>query len=266
MTSRRPEGHITPEQEARFDAELARAARALVTEDLPRGVLDHGLAPWGGLGGVRARRPLPAYAGLSAVLVVLLATAVALVPGGAPAATSTPVPLATIAPPPPSEPGASPASSSVEHGTFRSTAEIRADLERLRYACRVGNELLPTGPSPSAPIFEGAICEAPADAGPYIAAVIVLEAADGRPVELHVKANLTGEATEAARDEIAVPLAKAVAIAASGEGVGNELAAWVLEAVPLLAPSTANSTKLLGFGVKILRDSSGGFQLIALGG
>ena len=256
MSGRRP---MRPDDEARFDAELARVARGLATEDLPRGILDHGLSPDGGPGVVRARRTLPAYAGLAAVLVLLLATAIALTPGGVPPASPTPSPTRTAEP---AGPSASPAGSVMPSGILRTTAEIRADFETLRYACRVGSELLPTGPSPSAMVQEGAICDAPADIEPMIAAVIVGVARDGRVVEVHVKANVNGEVTAAAREEIAVPLAKAVAIAASGQGVGNTLAAWVLEAVPLLTAQSANSTTLLGFGIKISRDSSGGYQLL----
>ena len=260
MTGRRP---TSTDDEARFDAELARVARGFATEELPRGILDHSLSPEGGQGVVRARRGLPAYAGIAAVLVLLLATAIALTPGGVPPASPAPSPVAT----PTTGPAgatASPFGSVTPSGVLRTTAEIRADFERLRYACRVGNELLPTGPSPSAMVKEGAICSPPADAEPFIVAVIVGEARDGRVVEVHVKADVTGEVTDAVRGQIAVPLAKAAAIAASGEGVGDALAAWVLDAVPLLSAQSANSTKLLGFGVKISRDSSGGYQLLLL--
>ena len=253
---------MTPELEARFDAELSRAARALATEDLPRGILDAGLVRGaGGAGTVRARRSVPAYAGFAAVIVLLVATAIALVPGGGPPAASTP-PSPTASSTPASGPSASPAATPFPPGTFRTTLDIRADFVRLRYDCRRGNELLPTGPSPSAMVMEGAICTAPADAGPYIAAVIVGEARDGRVVEVHVKANLTGDDTPAARAEIAVPLAKAVAIAASGAGVGDQLAAWVLDAVPTLTLDDSDSTELLGFVMKVTRSSSGAYQLV----
>jgi hypothetical protein len=203
---------------------------------------------------------VPAYAGFAALLVLLLATAIALVPGGGPPGSSTP-PSAPASSPPPSPSGGS-AETPFPPGTFRTTLDIRTDFVRLRYTCEPGNELLPTGPSPSAMVMEGAICTAPADAGAYIAAVIVGEARDGRVVEIHVKASLTGEDTAAARAEIAVPLAKAVAISASGTGVGNQLAAWVLDAVPTLTLDDSESTKLLGFVMKVSRSSSGAYQLV----
>lgn len=246
--------------EARFDAALASAARRLVTEELPRGVLDVGLAPGVGSGSVRTRRTAPAFAGVAAALVLLLASLIALTPGGVPSASSTPSQASTPTAQP-EAPGPSPSGSTTPSGTFRSTAEIRADLEGLGYTCREGGVLLPRGPSPSAPVLEGAICSAPADAGPYIASVIVSEARDGAAVQLDVKADLTGEDSPAAREAIAAPLAKAVAIAVSGQGTGDRLAAWVLDAVPVLVQDSGNSTNLDGFAVKIVRNSTGTYQL-----
>jgi len=146
-------------------------------------------------------------------------------------------------------------------GNFRSTADIRADLERLGYSCSVGSVLLPTGPSPSAVAREGAICTAPAGDGPYMAAVIVGEAKDGRVVEVDVKADFTGDDTQAFREEIAVPLAKAAAVAVEAQGTGNQLAAWVIDVLPPLGPSTGNSTEIGGFDIKLIRGASGGYQL-----
>lgn len=248
----------TRDDEARFDAELSRAARALVSEELPRGVLDEAFAQGGGpLGNVRARRAMPAYAGLATALVLLLAASVALLPGGTPPASPSPAPSAQ----PTGQPSPSPSATRGTPGTFRTTAQIRADFERLGYACVRGNVLLPTGPSPSAPVLEGAVCTAPADAGPYIASVIVSEARDGSVVELAVKADLTGKDSTAAREAIAVPLAKAVAVAVSGQGTGDRVAAWVLGAAPLLGQGSGNSATLVGFAVKIVRNSSGTYQL-----
>jgi hypothetical protein len=256
---------MTPDRgdlESRFDAELARAARSLVTADLPRGILDAGLSPAGsGAGVVRGRRSVPAFAGIAAALVLLLASAIALAPGGIPGTSQVPPTLAAPTSSPATSSAPSASSGPVLHGSFRSTGEITADFENLRYACHEGNVILANGPSPSAMVKEGAVCTAPTDDGPYIAAVIVGLAADGRIVEVHVKADLTGEDTTPAREAIAVPLAKAVAISAQGQGTGNALAAWVIGVVPSLSPGMGNSTELLGFGVKIVRSSSGGYQL-----
>jgi hypothetical protein len=256
---------MTPDRgdlDSRFDAALAKAARALVTDDLPRGVLDAGLSPAGsGAPVVRGRRSVPAFAGIAAAVVLLLASAIALAPGGIPSASQTPPTLAAPTPSLAASPSPAASSGPVLHGAFRSTSEIRADFEKLRYACRAGNPVLPTGPSPSAMVQEGAVCTDPGDDGRYMAAVIVGEAADGRVVEVHVKADLIGEDTTAAREALAVPLAKAVAISVQGQGVGNALAAWVVDVVPSLSNGTGNSTELLGFGVKIIRGSSGSYSL-----
>jgi hypothetical protein len=243
--------------EARFDRELARAARALVSVDLPRGVLDAGLAPGSrGAGAVRARRSLPALAGVAAGVILLLATAIALAPGGIPAASP-------LAPTPSQASSATPAATPLVHGAFRSTLDIRADLMRLRYSCVAGGSVLPVGPSPSPVVREGAICTAPSDAGPYISVVVVGEGADGNVLDVHAKADLTEADSPAARAAVAVPLAKAVAIAASGQGVGNQLAQWVIETLPTIEPSKGAGTDLLGFSLKIVRSASGGYQLFA---
>jgi hypothetical protein len=254
-----PDRPIAPDLEQRFDAELRRAARALVIEDLPRGVLDQGLSP-DGLGGVRARRPFPAYAGFAAAVILLLATAIALVPGGLSPASPSPSTGPTTPSAQPATPSPTPTGPAVV-GNFRSTSEIRADLERLGYLCKVGSPLLPTGPSPSAVALEGAICEAPEGDGTYMAAVIVGEAKDGRVVEVDVKADAVGEDTPAARDAIAQALAKAAAISVQGQATANELAGWVLDVVPPLAQLNGNSTDIGGFAIKLVRGQSGGYQL-----
>lgn len=243
---------MTDDLDARFDRELSRAVRRLVTEDLPRGILDAGLAPGAGLAGsVRGRRPVPVFAGVAVAIVLLLASAVALAPGGFPPASPTPLPTP------------SPASSAgpVKEGALRSTLEMRSDYLRLGYSCAAGSAFPSIGPGPSDPVREGLICTAPADAGPYISAVIVSEAADGRPVDVHVKADLTEDDSPAARAEIAVPLAKAAAISASGQAVGNTLAQWVLGAVKTLEPSGSARTELDGFSMQLVRNAKGGYEL-----
>jgi hypothetical protein len=248
MTDQRPNRSMSPEADARFERELGRAARSLVTEDLPRGVLDGALDAEAGLHGVvRGRRPVPVFAGVVAILVVLLASAIVLAPGGFPPAS----PSASARP--------SPVPSA--HGAFRATLDMRADFMRLRYGCGAGSPLPSVAPGSSSAVREGVICTAPADAGPYVSVVIVSEAADGRPVEVHVKADLTADDTPATRGEVAVPIAKAAAIGASGQDVGNALAQWVLANVPPLEPSTSVSTEILGFSLQLLRNPNGGYQL-----
>ena len=238
--------------DARFDQALARVVRSLVTEDLPRGVLDAALAPGGGAAGaVRVRRSWPAYAGVFGAVVLLLATAIVFAPIGGPPPPPSPSPTA--------EP--SPGPSTGASASFRSTLDIRADFMRLHYACVAGSPLPSIEPSPTAVVREGAICTAPADAGPYIAVVILGEAADGRVVDLHTKADLVGPDTIDARSAIAEPLAKSVAVAASGQAVGNQLAQWVLETAPTIEPSLGAGTVLQGFSLKIVRNAAGGYQL-----
>jgi hypothetical protein len=245
----------SPDLDAAFDAELRRAARALVREDLPPGILGVGHESTGGRGAVvRPRQSLPAYAAVAAAVVLLLGTALALVPGGV---GPSPSPTSIQA-----TPTTRPETTLEIHGTLRSSADIRADFERLGYVCQPGNPVLPVGPSSSVVVREGVVCAAPVDAGPDTVAAIAGEAADGRVVEFHAKADIVGTETAAAREAVAASLAKAAAIAASGPGSGNQLAAWVTAVVPSLGRSSSNSSSIAGFSIKVVRSSSGSYQLV----
>lgn len=266
MTERRPPDDRDPGQ--RFDEALRRATRSLVVEELPRGILDPGVGSAAGVPGsldgrVRARRSLPGLAGASAaVAVLLLATAVALGPDGPfgpGSSTSTTAPsLITTSPPSPS-----PVPSAV---TLRPTAEIVADMERLEYACEEGNPVESLGPGPDPVAREAAVCIAPEDLGPFMAAVIVGETAEGWVVQVDAKANLVGEDTPAAREAVAAALAKAGAIAVGVPGAGNEVGDWVVATLPTLERSTGDTFEVDGVSIKIVRSATGGYHLIVHAG
>ena len=165
---------------ARFEDELRRAARGLITEELPRGILDPGLAPVNESSWQPRRAASGLATAVAAVVVLLLATVVALVPG---------------APPQPTEPApsvlGSPAKSPGPPG-FRPTSLIRANLAKIDYTCNDGQSLPSVGSGPDAVVREAAVCMAPGDIGPLIAAVIVGEASRGAVIEVVVKSDIMG--------------------------------------------------------------------------
>lgn len=236
-----------------FDEELRRAARALVTEELPRGVLDPSLGASLGLAGrdgeVRVRRALPGLASVAgAIAVLLLATAVVFAPGSPGGPGPSPTMRATAAPSPAATP------------PLRTSAEIRADLSKYGYACSAGLPLSTIEPGPDAAVRESVVCLAPADAGPLDGAVIVDESASGQVVEVHAKADIVGPDTPAARTAVAEFLAKAAALAPH-QGDGSTLATWVLAFVPSLEKDKGVATELRGIGLKLDRNPAGGYQL-----
>lgn len=241
------------DRERRFDEELARAARSLVTEELPRGVLDEPVSASLGLGravdgSVAARRPLPGFASAAAVAVVLLLATVVVVapqlPGG-PGPSAAPSPSASLVP------SAAPA--------FRTLADIQADFGRLGYTCRDGQALESVAPGPSAVVRESAVC-IPAPNPVFMGAVIVGESASGTIEEVHAKADFIGDDTAAARAEVASALAKAAAVVVR-EGSGSPVADWVHSTVPVLEPNGAEKSQVEGYALKVGRTSDGGYQL-----
>jgi hypothetical protein len=246
--------------DGRFDEELRGAARALVTEALPRGVLDPLVGASLGLGGgpdgvVRSRRALPGFAAVfGAIVVLLLATAVTFAPrspGGSVPSTST-MPTATPTP------SASPLPPTAAR--FRTTAAIRLDFEQLRYACRDGEPLATSGPGPDAIVRESAVCLAPDDLGPFMAAVIVSESARGQVVDVYGKANFTGADTPGGREAIAATLAKAAAVVVAPGG-GGAVAAWVSGNLVALDPVDVVVTSIGGLDLKLGRTIDGGYFL-----
>ena len=233
--------------DARFDAELGRAARALVTEPMPAGILDPAAGPVGTFG---ARRAIPGFATVAGALVVLvLVTAVAFVPRlpGGPGPSPTPTPSPTPSPNPTS--------------LFRPTLALRLDFQTLGYTCQDGRPLATTGPGPDGVAREAAVCLAPAALGPFVGAVIVGESAAGLVVEVHAKADFTDGDTPAARDSVASMLAKAAAISVVQRS-GNAMGSWVHDNVATLEPNGRVSTTIEGLELTLSRTSDGGYVLL----
>lgn len=228
----------------RFDEELRRAARALAAEPLPAGVLDPSLTERATDGAVHARRPLPGLAPAATVVALLiLATAVALSPGG----------------PAPSESAGHGASPSRASGPlFRPTTEIVSRVSALGYACSDGMAL-PTGrPSSDVAVRESAICATPKDDEPLFAAIILAESAARVVVRISFKADIVGDDTPASREAVATELAKlvdgslleAAAAAAVGDAIESRL--------PRLEPADAPvATDVAGLHISLERHEAG---------
>jgi hypothetical protein len=247
-TGSEPDGGV----DDRFDDALVRVARSMVGERLPGGILDPAVSESLGLpvsgDDERGSRRLPGFAVAGAALVVL-ALAVAtlaptlLRPGGSPpshAPTDTAAPGVTLA--------------------FRSTAEIRTDLGLLGYACvdGAGDVPIEQGADTSR---EAAVCTAPESAGPFTAAVTVGEALDGRVMEVSATAEIVGFDIPAARRSVASAFAKAVAIVVPA-GLGNAVATWVADNVPVVEPKGTVSVELRGYALHVDRNADGVYTLL----
>jgi hypothetical protein len=217
---------------ARFDRELRLAAKGLVGEELPHGVLDPAVAP-------RIGRPAPVLATLAAAVVILV---VAVAIAGLPRGFGGPGPGSSASVPASAAPSVAPA--------FRTTAEIRADLVTLRYSCIAGPALASIGPGADAIARQSAVCNAPADIGPLLAAVI----------EAHAKSDIVGADTPAARAAVAAVLGKDAAIVVVA-GRGDAVAAWVEAKLPVVEKNDATSTVIDGVALRLDRSATGGYEL-----
>jgi hypothetical protein len=243
-----------PRDEARFDEELRRAARSLIHEDLPRELLDPAVSgATRGLGVITTRRALPGFAAAaSAVAVLLVATAVALAPGGLnPAASQTPPATESLGmqlSPPPS-PSSAP---------FRPTSSLVADLVMLDYRCNDGREVESPKPGIDAVIRESAVCTAPD--GPVLGAVIIGEGRIG-VVHLQIKGDIVGEDTVAARQAVADMLAAVAAIGPWEKEDGLLIKDWVLDKVPSLEKNKSVVLQARGLSLSIFRSQTGSYAL-----
>lgn len=217
---------------AAFDDELRRSARALVAEELPRGILDQsvGGADADAEGSVVSRRGAPGFAAIvAAVTILLIGTVIALAPGTGPEPTSTPT----------AEPTASPAPVKTKPPfteRFVTTAAIVGQLTKVGYSCNDGAPLASVGTEPDAVVKDAAACDAPESIGPFMFAVIVGEAANGKVVELHVKADIVGGDSAENRALLAAEMAKVFALALLDEGAGQSGGSWAEVHVPELEP------------------------------
>lgn len=188
---------------ARFDAELSRAARSLITEELPRNILDPSLDGRAGVPRVVGRQSVTGLSTAVAVIAVLLvAGAVAIGPLG-PATSPTP----SVVVKPTKSPGP----------LFKTTSEIIAHVVDLEYSCNDGFALPTSGPSAGLASQESAVCTAPDGLDVATAAIVIGESAEAKVVTVWLKADLLGEDSPSSRDAVARQLSKLADIAIKGE-------------------------------------------------
>jgi hypothetical protein len=234
---------------ARFEDELERSARQLIAEDLPRGILDPGIARQaGGVAGMRSLAP-GATAGVAALAVVIFATVVGIRPVLQPGPSPTAPPLAIEMP----------GGSALPYAPLWTLNELTLALARnLEYQCAAGDA------PPSEDAVAAAVCTAPPGAGPF-EAEITLEAADsGMVVRVTMTAQIVGtlspDQSEAARRAVAGALAKVTAEAFTGQGAGIRAANFVfVKASQLSGPAWAMGIEEGGVRVDLQRLGNGGY-------
>jgi hypothetical protein len=203
---------------ARFDDALRRSAQGLVTERLPYGVLDPELAPARPGGVLAMRHAAPGLASIfAAVVVLMVATAVAIAPGGLGGGTQPPD-----------------SGFTVEVPTFRSSFELMPSLDELDYLCTTGHALPTTGPSARAGEREGGVCLTPKTIERASAKIIPVENGDGEVVEVTIAGELYGTGTIASRAELAAVMAKLTTLSIGDPAVGAQAGAFVEETLPRL--------------------------------
>jgi hypothetical protein len=233
---------------ARFEDELERSARQLIAEDLPRGILDPGIARQAtGVTGMRSLAP-GATAGVAALAVVIFATVIGIRPVLLPGPSSTEPPLAVEMP----------VGSALPDAPLWTLDQLTVTLaESLAYEC-----------APAAPANAGAVatavCTAPTDAGPFAAAVTLDASESGMVVRVTITAEIDdgtpNDQQQAARRAVAGALAKVTAAAFIGRGAGVRAANFVfVKASQLSGPAWAMGIDESGVRVDLERLEDGGY-------
>jgi hypothetical protein len=213
---------------ARFDDELRRTARRLVAEELPRGILDPGLA---GRPEVHARRPAPGLAGIiAAVAVVAVATSVALFPGGLGGPTTPPSgPVA-------SGPAPTPLDTSLQMGGpgLNRTSRIGGSLIGGGWTCTAGRPVETPAGTPGSVDHEGILCSSPKTAPSVSIVVVTGETVDNEVVEVAMKGEQLGPDSDSTRRAIAELLSKATYSSIFDEAAAQQAGAFVSDRLPEL--------------------------------
>lgn len=202
---------------SRFDDELRRSTEQLVGERLPQGVLDPELTPRLVTGLPSVRQAMPGLASVfAAVAVVLIAAAVALVPGGFHAGSQ----------PPASPPVAAP--------LFRATVDIIQAVRASDYSCIPGHTLPTSGPSAGTGVREGVICLTPQSIESANASIIPIENEDGNIVEVTIKGSLFGTETLTSRSELATVMGRLTFDSITDPTRAAEAGAFIERSLPQL--------------------------------
>lgn len=233
----------------RFDDELRRSARGLVAEQLPHGILDPELAPRL-IGGIRPmRHAAPGLASIfSALVILVVATSVALAPGGL-------------------GPGASPQDTGLQLAVpvFRATVDIIRDVQAMDYDCIPGHALPTSGPSARPGEREGVQCLTPTSLESATAAIIPVETGEGKVVEVTISGELYGASTVTSRDQLADVMSKLTALSIADPAIARNAATFVLETLPKLRVLPSGDNALMVYGnlrIFLQRYIAGGYRLV----
>ena len=233
----------------RFDDELRRSARGLVTEQLPYGVLDPDLATRVVGDVLPMRHAAPGLASiLAAVVVLVFATSVAIAPGFL-------------------GPGTQPPNSGLQVSapTFRATVDVIRDLQNLDYSCIPGHALPTTGPSARPGEREGVVCLTPKSIESASAKFVPVETGDGDVVEVTIRGELYGTDTLTSRDQLAVVMGKLTTLSISDPAVAVQAGRFIEETLPRLRvlPSGDDALMIIGdVRVFLQRYIAGGYLLV----
>ncbi len=233
----------------RFDGELRTAARGLVAEQLPHGILDPELAPRTVGGFMPVRQAGPGLASIiAAVVILVVATSVAVAPGVL-------------------GPGSQPPDSGfqVRQPLFRATVDVIRDVQALDYSCIPGHALPTSGPSARPGEREGVNCLTPKSLESASATIIPIETGTGEVVEINIEGALYGTDTLTSRDELAAAMARLTSLALADPETAAAAEAFVAETLPRLRvlPSGDDALTIVG-GVRVFlqRYIAGGYLLV----
>jgi hypothetical protein len=206
----------------RFDRELGLAARSLVTESLPAGVLEQP-RPAGSRDGGRV---------VAIALVVVVLVLAATIGAG----------LLQRTPP-------------VDAPAFKALGQLELEVGSLGYFCRRG----PTA-SPAVARVEALVCASPGTIHPVVAAIIASDDATGAIVAIKVKAGVLGTPTSAAQAGSRFLLEVLATASFADARDASEALAWI-RANALLGPGQEARTTIRGIVVVLDRDAGGGYEV-----
>lgn len=233
----------------RFDDELRRSARGLVTEQLPYGVLDPDLAPRLVGGVLPMRHAAPGLASiLAAVVILVVATSVAIAPGVLGPGTQPPHSGFQVSSPP-----------------FRSNTDIIQSAQALEYRCNPGRALPTTGPSARPGEREGGVCVSPKSIDSATAKIVPVENGDGEIVEVTVMGALYGPDTETSVDQLAAAMGQLTTLSIADPAVAAQAGRFVEETLPRLRVLPSGDDALMIYGdvrIFLQRYIAGGYRLV----
>ncbi|HXG27038.1 MAG TPA: hypothetical protein VNL94_09365 [Candidatus Binatia bacterium] len=227
----------------RFEDELRRVAEGFVAEELPRGILDPGLAA---TPTVNTRSAGPGLAGIvAAVAVLVVAMTVTFRPGGPGDRTPAPT-TGAVATPGVSEPAATPGAPTVGVVVppLRTTGEIGGALIGLDWTCSAG------GPSETAGTGvdnAGIVCLSPKSELLAKATVVTGESIDGAVLDVAVMGELV-VGTSNAIAELAQAMSKAAYLSIGDDARASLAGDWVLTKLPDLEVQSNGDQRFAIFG------------------